>query len=59
MFVLIIQFHHRDAGVGVRLEVFDQAVVLQVVPQGPFQAAGADPVDDVHFFRGRGAPPGR
>jgi hypothetical protein len=50
LFPLILQIHHRHPGVVVGVEVFDQGVVLQVVPDGPFEAAGAHPVDDVHPF---------
>ena len=50
LFPLLLQIHHRHPGVGVGVEFFYQAVVFQVVPQGPFQAAGAHPVDDVHLF---------
>ncbi len=49
-FPLLLQIHHGDAGVGVGVEFFYQAVVFQVVPQGAFETAGAYPVDDVDLF---------
>ena len=50
LFPLIFQIHHRHPGVGVGVEFLHQGVVFQVVPDGPFQPAGAHPVDDVHLL---------
>src|SRR5208337_450961 len=48
---LFLQLHHRHPGVVIGVEFLHRAVALQVLPDRLFQAAGAQPVDDVHPFR--------